>query len=156
MSEKTDYTEKHGLAHLIAIGRRGNLTPAGWDELEKTIYRLELELGKRRDIAERFTAHANAIWNAAFPDDKNGWEYGAQLERCVIDRIGDLQAERDKYASLYPSVAKVEALEAEKVRRDLALDSIRDLVNTTTDATDEEYSLSFMAIRSTLELYGLE
>jgi hypothetical protein len=64
---------------------------------------LEAEQEEARDVADRFVAHANAIWNAAFPDDPNGWAYGAQLERCVIGklteqakRIKELEAERDQ------------------------------------------------------------
>ncbi len=51
----------------------------------------KLKLESQRDIAERFTAHANAIWNAAFPGEIDGWEYGAQLERCVKNEISRLQ-----------------------------------------------------------------
>ncbi len=51
----------------------------------------KLKLEDQRDIANRFSAHANAILNAAFPDDLDGWEYGAQLERCVIQEIEDLR-----------------------------------------------------------------
>ncbi|MHC4646793.1 MAG: hypothetical protein ACYTBJ_14945 [Planctomycetota bacterium] len=49
-------------------------------------------LASQKDIADRFVAHASAIWNKAFPDDLDGWEYGAQLERCVTDKIAELEA----------------------------------------------------------------
>lgn len=48
-----------------------------------------------------------------------------------------------------------DATENEKARRDLALESIIDLVQSVDNSTDEEYALAFMAIRSTLEIYGL-
>ncbi|MBN2306089.1 MAG: hypothetical protein JXQ72_16520 [Anaerolineae bacterium] len=54
---------------------------------------LQVELENQRDIAQRFTAHATAIWNKVFPGEPNGWEYGAQLERCVIQEINELRAE---------------------------------------------------------------
>lgn len=57
-----------------------------------TLAQLLLE---RDDVATRFVAHTEAIWNAAFPDDPNGWEYGGQIERCVIDEITNLRTEND-------------------------------------------------------------
>lgn len=60
-----------------------------WLEVEMRVLKASYE--EANDTAERFIGHANAIWNAAFPDDIDGWEYGAQLERCVTDKIRELR-----------------------------------------------------------------
>lgn len=76
--ERADEAGQHGLP---------NVEKAWKSEMIKHIPALLNEA----DIAERFTAHANAIWNAAFPDEIDDWEYGAQLERCVKNEIDRLQ-----------------------------------------------------------------
>lgn len=42
-----------------------------------------------KDTAERFVNHVNNIWNTFFPDDIDGWEYGAQAERCIVEKFND-------------------------------------------------------------------
>ena len=66
------------------------------DILAEMVTKAETEASNQKDIAERFQEHANAIWNSAFPSEPDGWEYGGQLERCVIQRITALEAERDR------------------------------------------------------------
>lgn len=53
---------------------------------------LDGELENQRDTAERFVKHATSIWNVAFPDDPDGWEYGTQLERSVSHLIAEMRA----------------------------------------------------------------